>query len=140
MCNISCAFLTIRIEYKDKASDELRTILLLKLRGQLDPALQTFMGQTGEKTKEARKKALIAQLKIWGRWHELQSKIGWIIIAFSHSFKSEIVYRATNTEFNRFINVLLIMRPTMTETMEKLWKDFPRFCSWLAACPVSLFY
>src|SRR5437762_8721265 len=117
VCYISSSFLTIRKEYKDKTPDELRAILLLKLRGQLDPALRTFLGQTGEKTKEARKKALIAQLKVWGRWHKLQCKIGWIIIAFSHSFKSDIVYHANNIEFSRFIDVLLIMRPTMTQTV-----------------------
>jgi len=73
------------------------------------------------------KKAIVAKLRQYKRWHRLQNDIGWLAIVFSKLYSTDLITHASVFAFEKFIQTFALYRPKIVEAIEELWINFPTF-------------
>jgi hypothetical protein len=60
------------------------------------------------------------------RWERVQVEVGWLAVAFSHSYSVDVFTRGSQKKFENFLDCLKLFRDEMIKSLEAIWPQFPR--------------
>lgn len=115
----------LRLEHRGKKNVGLGLALMIQISDRLPGTLQTFL-RVGWSDKEKESKALSQRLRIYRRYHRLQSVVGWIAIVLAEAFSiPDLIKRAPDNQFEQAVQSLLSIRPRLMDQVESLWPHYP---------------
>jgi hypothetical protein len=108
--------------------DEFAAILSLlqQLRPKLPLGLRTFVKDyVGKDRSRSAKEGLRLQLRKMSRWHAIQQRVGWLGVAFGHTWSADPLNTGSDAVFKNMVDVLCIERHRMAEILEDAWPTHP---------------